>query len=364
MRFLQSALLLFFSICLASPALFAAENETDLPPAAPSGEGPTVVRAIFSNGSAMQNSALVLLVRSGKYETIYRLMTDQRGQLLISLGAGQHEIDGLLDYPQTPGIDFASTASVRLESAANITLIFYPSGSLSGKVLSQGSPVPGARVKVSCPSNSFDYERINGASEVKSGEGGDFLFRALPAGACVVSASTDSLANSEEVQIAPGGATSSQIELHPKAGGIDLLLLLAALALAAVAVYLAGKSAQFRSKPAESPAGSLPAEPRKTAAKNAGSGKLAREGAGASASSLSDTKIKAVLSTLSPREADIVRFLIKSGGRAKRSKIQLQLLIPKTSLLRNLRSLERKNIVKLSPFGRNLLAEINEALFK
>ncbi|MEM4348556.1 MAG: hypothetical protein QXN37_03235 [Candidatus Anstonellaceae archaeon] len=61
---------------------------------------------------------------------------------------------------------------------------------------------------------------------------------------------------------------------------------------------------------------------------------------------------------------EITLFLLKSGGRAKRSQIQHKLLIPKTSLLRNLRSLERKNIVKLVSFGRNLLAEINQHIFK
>jgi uncharacterized membrane protein len=79
---------------------------------------------------------------------------------------------------------------------------------------------------------------------------------------------------------------------------------------------------------------------------------------------ISNPKASAVLSTLSEREREIAVFLLKSGGRAKRSQVQHKLLIPKTSLLRLLRSLERKNIIKLTPFGRNLLAEIDQSLFR
>ena len=84
----------------------------------------------------------------------------------------------------------------------------------------------------------------------------------------------------------------------------------------------------------------------------------------ASAFDAKSDKARAVLGTLSEREADIVRFLMSSGGKAKRSTMQHKLLIPKTSLLRNLRALERKNIVKLIPFGRNMVAELQRSLFE
>lgn len=371
MRFSAFISLIFFFIFLALPVHHAEVNESEpQPPVPPSQEGPLFARAVYSNGSPMHNSALVLLVRSGKSDTVLRLITDESGRFLLSLGKGAHDIDALLDLPGTPGMDFASTSSFSGDGTSNLTLIFYPAGSLSGKVLQQGAIAPTARVRVSCPSNSFDYVRINGVAEVDAGEAGEFMFRALPAGSCTVSASAPSLANSAEFSVLPGQLTAVVVEMKPKALGPDPIPF-AAIAIGAIVLlgmaFLAfrqrffGKTAYAAVsaplRPVRAPDGPLPA---KAKAKE----KKAAWETEETPYSLANPKVKAVLSTLTDREAEITKFLLKCGGRAKRSSMQHKLLIPKTSLLRNLRSLERKNIVKLTPFGRNLLAEISESLFR
>ncbi|MEM2138021.1 MAG: hypothetical protein QW568_02945 [Candidatus Anstonellaceae archaeon] len=350
------------SILLFSNLSFAAENDSDLPPATPPSSGEVFVRAVLANGSSASNSPLVILARanrSGQIQTtIYKVISDSSGRALLSLDAGSYEFDALLINPSTSGADYASTATAVLPQSQSITLIFYPSGSLSGKATLDGSPVPNAKVWVSCPSATFDYERINGGTQVQAGEAGDFLFRVLPTGSCQVSSSADSLAGSAAVTIQHGKSASATIELKKKSSGTDILpTALAALAIAGAIYLLAfrkpkkegGQSQLIGIKKEQQPPPTPSSKPDPQPEQ--------------SRFNLSDPKVKAVLSTLSDREAEIVKFLFKQNGRAKRSQIQHKLLIPKTSLLRNLRSLERKNIVKLTPFGRNLLAEVEEKLF-
>ena len=369
---MRSFLFFALALALALPLVYPVD---ELPPAVPSGEGIVFCRAIFSNGTSAANAPLVLLARGNRSDTVYRLITDATGRFVLSLGKGSFELDSLLDIPSTSGVDFAATASTGAASG-NLTLIFYPSGSLSGKIVSNLSPVSGATVRVDCPSSPFDYSRINGGIEVNAGEAGNFLFRALPVGTCVVSASSGSLAGSAEAQVKAGEMSSVSVELQKKAvtqeqdwfpfaAGASALALL--LIIYFIYSYLRGKKgkAQFSQaklspeKPMGGHVSSYGVRASKAVPKKAAEEEKEKGGL-----DINNSKAKAVLSTLSDREREIVRFLFKSGGRAKRSSMQHKLLIPKTSLLRNLRSLERKNIVKLTPFGRNLLAEIEEPLFK
>lgn len=367
MRFLAAALLfflLFQSLALAANESSAvAANASESPPGAPDVQNVIFLKAVFSNGSIVQAYPVVLLARSNKSDTIYRTITDSAGKIILPLNSGNYELDALLDLPSTPGIDFASTTSLSVPSEGNATMFFYPSGSLAGYVQSEeGLPVAGARVRVSCPSSAFDYGRINGAVTVVAGEAGDFLFRALPVGTCLVSSSTDSLAGTMDVQVLAGQVASVSVGVKKKApepmAGLTVLLLsaLAILIAMAIVLYLLGRRKNAASAPKPPPEYKKAENPTHAKESKAGDAQFGFDPG--------SPRAKAVLATLSAREREIVKFLFRSGGRAKRSQMQHKLLIPKTSLLRNLRSLERKNIVKLTPFGRNLLAELEESLFR
>ena len=357
MRFLAAAAVLLF---ILFPLAIQAQG-AELPPPAPEGvSGAVPALAVFSNGSLAANLPITVLTRSNGSDTIYQLITDPRGRFVLSLSPNAYQIDAILDYPETPGLDFASTSEIDTSDQGNLTLIFYPAGSVAGKALSGGSPVSGASVRVSCPSSAFDYERINGELQQLSDETGSFLFHALPTGTCLLSASTSSLAGSEEIEVKEGQVAFSTIEMAPRAAQFDLLPVAAAaallVALAIAAFYF------FRHRPPAS--GQTEPGPEHPAAKAGAKKEKGKPQGEPPAFDPANQKAKAVLATLSEREREIVKFLLKCGGRAKRSQMQHKLLIPKTSLLRNLRSLERKNIVKLTPFGRNLLAEIEESLFR
>src|SRR3989344_271367 len=350
-------------ILLLASAIFAASAD-ESPPAVPTGTGVLFGTALFSDGKAAANLPVVILVRSQGSETIYRLITDSGGGFVLSSGTGKYEIDALLANSSTATIGYAATAQADTSKEENVTLIFYPAGSVAGTVQSEGSPVSGANVKVACPSSGFDYARVNGGATVQAGGAGDFLFKALPAGTCIISASTDSLAGSAEAKVEHQKTVSVAVDMERKAVQGDILPAALGIIVIAIVLYAAFQFLQKGKKETrEAPhygqvAEAAPASQKKKAAKQK------EEEDGGMSSKLSDPKVKAVLATLTDRESEIVKFLFKSNGRAKRSQLQHKLLIPKTSLLRNLRSLERKRIVKLTPFGRNLLAEIDDWLHK
>ena len=138
MRF-PCLIFIFFSIFLAAH-VHAEQNTSELPPSVPPEMGTVIARVIFPDSTPAANAPLFMLVRSGNSTSVLRLITDQNGQVLLSLGPGRFELDTLLDYYNTSGIDFASTASIDASTGQNATLILYPAGSVSGSVSLGGSP--------------------------------------------------------------------------------------------------------------------------------------------------------------------------------------------------------------------------------
>ncbi|MCX6771128.1 MAG: hypothetical protein NTX79_03665 [Candidatus Micrarchaeota archaeon] len=357
---------LFLSILFLSlPALAFSENATSesTPPSVPQAEGLVALRAMLVDGTSPVGMPLAITAaKADGATTTYRLITGRGGNVLLTLGSGSYQLNCVLDNMATSGADYAATASLSLPGEQNLSLVFYPAGSVAVTVLEGGQIVPGAAIQASCASDWFDYGKMAGAS-VQAGQAGDFMFRALPTGTCVISASTQASAGSVRVEVEQGKLSSAQLEMKPKASGLSgILLVLAAIAVAAVIAYYVFFSSKKRA-PREHETGEKEAPP----ADEAGQRKKARAGAPQefpSGLGVKSERARAVLSTLSEREAEIVRFLFSSGGKAKRSTMQHRLLIPKTSLLRNLRSLERKRIVKLIPFGRNMVAELQRNLFE
>ncbi|MFA6213909.1 MAG: hypothetical protein WC717_01395 [Candidatus Micrarchaeia archaeon] len=352
-------------LLLLSPALSFAQNESEpsSPPSVPQVEGLVAVKAVTVDGTPATGMPLVISATSASGTTTYRLITDRAGTVLLTLGKGNYHLACLLDNITTGGADFAATSQLVVPGMQNLTIVFYPAGSVAVEAVEGGKPVPGAEVHASCASDWFDYEAING-EDASAGEAGNYLFRALPAGTCVVSASTQASAGSKQVAVEQGKLSALKVELSQKAFSLpDMALVLAAVAVLAFIAYRAllhGRKAKLP-EGAEAKSGVQKAPVKKKAVRK---GKAAVRPAEKPMFDVNNEKARAVLSTLSEREAEIARFLLSSGGRAKRSTMQHKLLIPKTSLLRNLRALERKNIAKLTPFGRNLVAEINKGLFE
>jgi uncharacterized membrane protein len=351
---------ILFLLLLSFPALAFSDSASASPPPVPQTGGLVALQALLADGMPVVGMPLVITAtKADGATTTYRLITGREGNVLLTLDKGSYVLNCVLDSMATDGADYAATTSLTLPGPQNMSLVFYPAGSVAVTALEGGQVVPDASMHVSCASDWFDLGELNGA-DPRAGAAGDFIFRALPAGPCVVSASTQTSAGSVQVDVGQGKLESVQLELKPKALALsDIALVLAAiLAAILLAYYLL-----FRKKGQPETA----AAPVKKAMKETKLHKPApilRAQQKISAFDVNGEKARAVLSTLSEREDEIVRFLCASGGKAKRSTMQHKLLIPKTSLLRNLRALERKRIVKLIPFGRNLVAELARELFE
>ena len=339
------------------------------------------MKAVLANGSAPVGMPVTIIATSGSNAATYRLITGREGNFLLQLGNGNYQLSATLDDMATSGVDYASSVSLSVPAERNLSMVFYPSGSVAASVLEGGKVVPGADLHVSCSSDWFDYSAINGASQ-KASEAGGFLFRALPTGTCVISASTQTSAGSTQVAVEHGKLTNAQIEMKPKALALaDIAMVAGAIVLAVLLAYYLYSTGKAKPVQPAAVARIGEKEPSKKArkTKTRTSTRPAAQHVEARAKALAHAapvpkqaplfdangeRARAVLGTLSEREADIVRFLMSAGGKAKRSTMQHKLLIPKTSLLRNLRALERKNIVKLIPFGRNMVAELQRSLFE
>jgi hypothetical protein len=188
---------LFLSILFLSlPALAFSENATaeGAPPPVPSTGGLVAMQALLVNGTpAVGMPLLITATKSDGAATTYRLITGREGNVILTLERGSYQLDCVLDDMATSGADYAATASLSLPGEQNLSLVFYPAGSVAVTVLEGGQVVPGANMHVSCASDWFDYGKMNGAN-AQAGQAGDFIFRALPAGTCVVSASTQTSA--------------------------------------------------------------------------------------------------------------------------------------------------------------------------
>jgi len=352
--------------------LSSAQVTGDVPPEVPSTiPSPIYVTAMFPNGTAIASTPIFITVRTSDTHSDYHLVTGPKGEVLLVSEGKKAFADALLDNPSTSGPDYAASTELLSYSFQNATLVFYPSGGVVGRAEdSFGSPLFGANISVSCPTHSFDYGSISGGET--TGRGGEFSLRALPIGKCMISASKGELAGSSEIAVKQGEITSAKIVLASPAPPVpdapivkddygNWLLIGAAFILGAIAVaffILQKKPHAIPTNPVARQTPQAEAEKAEKPAKRNSSPKK-QKAPHASQEPLSP-QAQAVLNTLSEREREIVLFLFSSGGRAKRSQMQHKLLIPKTSLLRNLRALERKNIVKLTPFGRNLLAELGD----
>lgn len=336
-----------FLLFMAISACFAQQNSTNdlsllVMPSLPKTENVLELRAFFANASPAAGMPVVIaLKKDGESQIAYRLITGMDGKVLLPLDVGKYFMACMIDNIETPGVDYATTAYFSIPKAEEMAAILYPAGSLAVDIVEEGKPVADADLRVSCTSDWFEHE--GKGSPVKSGPAGEYMFKALPVGTCIISASTMTSAGSANAEIRQGEISLLRIELARKSSFAEYFAyLLVALFVLAVAYYLSRRAVGGAGK-------GEPERPKEEGVAKGG-------GAGA--------KAEAIISTLAEREAEIVKFLLACGGKAKRSTIQHKLLIPKTSLLRNLRSLERKNIIKLVPFGRNLVAELQQKLFE
>jgi len=340
---------LLLIIVVASQLAHSAEEG---PPPLPPGDNEVYFHLFDAGTGARISNGTASFSMAGEGGEISELSMQLRnGSARVLLDSGKWSVIGDVDDPQTQGKDLASYSEITVSGDSNFTLYFIPAASANiQSVDSQGDVVPNAGISISCV--KMDEQKValmNGQEKLQTDANGLLLVRFVPAGPCVVTASQDGLVGSTNINLQKGQFASLKstlgASLRKSGNGIELVVV--AILVIAIVAYIGWKYFVMRREGREAENKEAAVEPRAATHEEKKSedeeffGKI----------SVTE-KMRGALKTLGEREKKIVRLLVKNGGAMKQAKIYNTLLIPKTSLVRALRSLERKNILKLEPFGK------------
>ncbi|MEM0475904.1 MAG: hypothetical protein QW343_03865 [Candidatus Norongarragalinales archaeon] len=351
---------------LATLGVFTVFCSAEQPPQPPSGAFALTLQAKkLDNAAPLAKSNTFYSLRevaSGR-RVFFSGTTAPDGSLTVYLDAGEWFIHAEADDIATPGKDFAAALTLKVSRDANQTIFFQRVASVSGVVTDENNEsVGGALVQVNCLQEFYELAELNEetslrfetASAFRADASGTFILKFAPVGACRFTATAPSVANesaSELVQLAQGELASVALKIKRKQSGQPNYLALAVFALSLLLVvwflreYLKkkriGTKAREDEKVGEKQREKLAAPQEKKGLKTT-------------------KKMRDVMKALSERERRIVEVLIAHEGKLKQNKIFRETLIPKTSLSRALDSLERRNIVRLTPEGNTFLVELTE----
>lgn len=317
-------------LLLMVPSVYAQEvllpfqdvAEAFSPPVIPSGEeAPAVsLRLETLQGELIDDVHVSIELKSLETGDITRTLQYVRsgGVLKLSVPSGSYELVLKADKLETDGADYF----VRVKVDGSETLSMFPLGSVAGIVYDKrGGIVAGAVVKFDCSSNYGDFGQLSTDSF------GTFSAD-LPTGRCVVSAQRGNYIGHEQITIRHGELADVEIKLDQKLASSNRAAYYSLAFFIVIAVIL------FPILRRRGVSGD-----RKTAAKEA------EAESGAKAFELSQ-RSRDILKTLNGKEKAVVQFLLKQPEfEATQAKIFYGTGIPKTSIVRLIKSLENRKVV-------------------
>jgi uncharacterized membrane protein len=245
-----------------------------------------------------------------------------------------------MDSLETPATDYFGVKEISTEGV--VEFLMYPVGYLQGKVLdSNGNLVPNAELNFNCFSNIVsDYPS-------EADKTGFFSVKNMPEGSCSIIASTESLAGSTEFKIEKGEVTKVEVILgevfvnkkSPLFAIISILALIIVILLAIL--FLIKKRKQFNKE--ETKIDKIETEVK--------TGKSELE---------HSKQTMAISKTLSEKERKIVDYLLANKNESSQAKIRHATKIPRTSLSRVLKSLEKKKIAKIDKDGKMVSVSLSD----
>ena len=259
--------------------------------------------------------------------------------LKLKLDAGEYRLKVLIDNPTTEGYDYHGETFLTVKNNLIKVVYLYPVGSLSGFVKDKLDTVV-ARADLSFDCNKaldIDFPKI-------SDKFGSFSLDYVPAGTCKIYASYKENLGVEEIEIKQGEQNFVSIKLDAvlissmNTNYSSLGILVAALLLAASLIYYftkKNKRLEIKEKKEEKEIKGLKEEIKEI-------------------ESLDDLgrRENDIFKTLRDNEKKVIEFLIAQKEPVYFSKIHYKTGLSKGSLFRNLRSLERKNLIKTIKEGK------------
>jgi hypothetical protein len=241
-----------------------------------------------------------------------------------------------LDSSETAAIDYSGTMIIDKEKTE---FLVYPSGYLKGKVMDlAGNLIPNAQLNFNCYSEfSFNYpERVDAI--------GFFTVKNVPVGSCSVVASKNELVGNAEFKVEKGEVVSVEIILKESVARkshfvvwiiIILLIIIAVL----VSIRLILQKKPKKEKKSEKADKKEHLEETEE--------KLSKQ-------------TQALMKTLSEKEKKIVHFLLEHDYQASQAKVRHNTKIPRTSLTRVLKSLEKKKIAEIEREGKMVSVKLTK----
>ncbi|MBN3037766.1 MAG: hypothetical protein JW834_04955 [Candidatus Diapherotrites archaeon] len=264
----------------------------------------------------------------------------------ILLEDGAWHIKLKMDDLTTGGKDYYAEQRLHIQSDREATVFFRPVGSVRGSVVDeQGNVLPGARIKFDCIG---DYGET---SEQSTDEYGSFRADWLPIGSCRVSALYEDMTGSQGIEVSAGMVTETQVVMQQRVANpilehplrfLALFVVVTVLLLIVIAfLYIRAKKMDKRVKDLSIERAELRDEAARIEKKKRPVIRVEKK-----------ASVDELIQTLPEREQGIIRLVLENKGELTQAQIFKLTRIPKTSLSRAIKSLERHNFVEIEEFGK------------
>jgi uncharacterized membrane protein len=265
-------------------------------------------------GVQVHNAHIYTSIKNAVYEK-KTLEYTESGNITLYLPKGIYSIEMRGDALETPGGDYYYEGTLNVDNDAQISIHFFPVGSLRGTVINGNTIIPNALVKFVCSKSYGSLE------ETQTDTYGSFSNDYLPIGECRVHARLNDRIGYADVTIKPGTVTTLELNLSKQTAKDSNYLIFAGIGMFLLIIIVVF----FKLKPQQ-----LTQELPKP---------------------MESSRSKDLMSTLNEKEKQVVSLLVEKG-ELYQNKIVYETNIPKTSLVRILTSLEQKHIIESKQIGK------------
>lgn len=287
----------------------------------------------------------------------------------LMLEEGKWDFYIIADDFSTPQIDYQIIHSLRVEATVSQRLYLLEVGTVNGIVKDKaGKLVSGAKVK-------FECERTNFIGELETDIFGSFSTNIVPAGKCKVFASYQNSVGINEIVVTKGNVSDVEITLDEEVvrrgvGFYAILFTLIAVLIFIMFFFILRRHKRKKDDEIIEDSGDKKGKKDKENKEKGSSKSLSHDleiDDDIELSEIIDYSFKEqpkslpkrsidILNSLSEGEQKIVRFIIDQGNQTTQARINRIAKIPKSTLHRNIKTLEEKGIVKIEKKnGRNLV---------
>ncbi|MBI2662053.1 hypothetical protein HYX11_01195 [Candidatus Woesearchaeota archaeon] len=278
-------------------------------------------------------NAFLSLDNNGEITNYY---LEKNQNLNLKMSEGDHHLKIIVNNPTTPGNDYYGETVLSLENKLIKVIYLYPVGSLSGFVKDK------VDIALSEANLNFDCNNALGVNfPKKTDKFGSFSLEYVPLGECKIYSSYKDSLGIKEITIKQGSKQYLEIKLDTRlitsqSQNYSPLFVLLFFGILLFVIGLSLYYHYFRKK-------SLSTINKKTKTIKQKKEKTIQK---------TSTRTADIFKTLRINEQKIVAFLQNQTEPIYFSKIHYQTGLSKSSLFRNLRSLEQKNIVETTKEGK------------